>query len=253
MGGQPLHRPKPIRVAVLLRLVLLGGLLVSPGRVRSEPAGSTSGDLLTLEQAMTMALKNNRQVQIAALEVRRNEHAEAEQRTRQLPSFSTSVLAGELLTPVKFRFNRGAFGTLPNTGPIPPTATDVRAPRTFTTFLQGQVAQPLTQLHRIHLGIRMQEAATATAREALRAQRQSVVAQVKQAYYSLLQTQSALEADEEALTADRELERVVASDVAQQTALQSDLLQVRAQLAQQEYETLTLRDALATIKEQLNF
>jgi outer membrane protein len=252
MVTQPHNRLSPIRAAVLPRLALLGALLVSPGRAASEPAASSPDNGLTLEQAVSMALQNNRQVQVAALEVRRGEHAEAEQHTGRLPSFSTSVLAGELLSPVNFRFNRGALGTT-GSGPVPSRDTDVRVPQKFTYSLQGQIAQPLTQLHRINLGIRMQAAATGAAREGLRAQQQSVVAQVKQAYYSLLQTQSALAAEEEALTSDRELERVVSNDVAQQTALQSDLLQVRAQVAQQEYDMLTLRDSLATTREQLNF
>jgi outer membrane protein len=79
-----------------------------------------------------------------------------------------------------------------------------------------------------------------------------VVAQVKQSYYGLLQTQSALEANEESLRFNRELERVVAENVVQQAALQSDLLQVKAQLAKEEYDTLTLRNSLAATKEQLN-
>jgi outer membrane protein TolC len=246
------NRLSPVRAALLPRLALSGVLLVSPARSWPEPAASTPDSTVTLEQAVTMALQNNSQVQIAALEVRNNEHAEEAQRTRRLPSTNLSVLAAQLLSPVNFHFDEGAFGTYPGIGPIPDRDTDVRTPQKLATVLDGTIAQPLTQLRRIKLGIRMQEAITRSSREALRAQQHAVIAQVKQSYYRLLQIQSALDANEEALRFDRELERVVANEVVQQAALQSDLLQVKAQLAQQEYETLTLRNTFATTQDQLN-
>jgi outer membrane protein len=239
-------------IASSIRWLAVLGVLLTPSAVRGQGEPTPAGEVLTLDQAIRLAVQNNRQVQIAALEVRKDEHEEAVQRTRRLPSLSTSVLATQLLSPVNFRFNQGAFGTFPGIGPVPGKDTDVRAPQKLTTFVEGRLSQPLTQLHRIRLGIRMQEAVTQAAREALRAQQQSVIAQVKQAYYGLLQTQSALEANEETLRFDRELERVVADEVVQQAALQSDLLQVKAQLARQEYETLTLRNSFAATQDQLN-
>jgi outer membrane protein len=252
MVRELLHRSRASRVASLPRLALVSVLLLTPAAARCQEGPAPPGGVLTLDQAIQMALQNNRQVQIAALEVTKNQHAEAAQRTRRLPSVNTSVLASQLLSDVNFHFDKGVFGTYPSTGPIPSKDTDVRAPKKLTTVLDGEVAQPLTQLHRIKLGIRMQEAITESSREALRTQQQSVIAQVKQTYYQLLQTQSALQANEEALTFDRELERVVSNDVVQQAALDADLLQVKAQLAQQEYETLTLRNSFATTQDQLN-
>src|SRR4029079_5545725 len=125
-------------------------------------------------------------------------------------SFSLSALAAQLLAPVDAHFDRGAFGTYAGVGPIPSQDTALRTPRKLTSVLNAQVSQPLTQLHRIKLGVRMRDTITASSREALRAEQPSVIAQVKQSYYQLLQTQSALDANEEALQFDRELERVVA-------------------------------------------
>jgi RND family efflux transporter MFP subunit len=83
-------------------------------------------------------------------------------------------------------------------------------------------------------------------------QRQTVVSQVKQVYYTLLQTQSALEATEESLTFLRELDRLTEQYVRQQTALKSASLNVKSQLAQTEYQALTQRHTLASQQEQLN-
>jgi outer membrane protein len=227
-------------------------MVMVPGAARSQEAPAPSEPVLTLDEAIQLAVQNNRQVRIANLEVQKDEHAEAVQRTHLFPSLSASVLATQLLSPVSFRFDKGAFGTFPSIGPVPAKGTDVRAPQKLTTYVEGSLSQPLTQIHRIRLGIHLQEAVTQEAREALRAQQQAVIAQVKQSYYSLLQTQSALESNEEALRYNRELERVVADNVVQQAALQSDLLQVKAQLAREEYDTLTLRNSLAATKDQLN-
>jgi outer membrane protein len=79
-----------------------------------------------------------------------------------------------------------------------------------------------------------------------------VVNQVKQIYYTLLQTQSALEATEESRAFLRELDRVTEHYVRQQTALKSASLNVKSQLAQTEYQALTLRNTLASQHEQLN-
>jgi outer membrane protein len=250
--GEVENRLASVEARRAARCTALLWVLLTPAAARCQEGPAPPGEVLTLDQAIRLALQNNRQVQIAALEVRKNEHEEAAQRTHRFPSLNLSALATQLLSPVNFRFDQGVFGTYPGIGPVPATDTDVRSPQTLTTYLDGRLTQPLTQLHRIRLGIRMQEATTQAAREALRAQQQSVIAQVKQSYYGLLQTQSALEANEEALKFDRELERVVADEVVQQAALQSDLLQVRAQLARQEYETLTLRNSLAATKDQLN-
>jgi multidrug resistance efflux pump len=80
----------------------------------------------------------------------------------------------------------------------------------------------------------------------------TVVSQVKHAYYGILQTESALESVEECIRLYKELDRVTADYVAQQTALKSQSLEIKTRLAKAEYDALTLRNPLATQKEQLN-
>ena len=61
----------------------------------------------------------------------------------------------------------------------------------------AQATQPLSQLYRIGLGVRLQEVGGAVAHEQLRLQQQTIVYDVKRFYYGMLQTLSALEASEE--------------------------------------------------------
>ena len=67
-----------------------------------------------------------------------------------------------------------------------------------------------------------------------------------------MQTQSSLASSEENLKFDRELERTTNQLLAEKAALKSDSMSVKARLAQEEYNSLTLRNTLASQKEQLN-
>src|SRR5436309_633544 len=96
------------------------------------------------------------------------------------------------------------------------------------------------------------ERAISLAREKSRGQRQATVAEVKQAYYSLLETESALRATDEAVRALRELARVVGERLAQQAALKAEDLSVRSRLAGEEHQALQERNALVSGRERLN-
>jgi outer membrane protein TolC len=111
----------------------------------------------------------------------------------------------------------------------------------------------LSQLYRIGLNVQLQEVGGAVAQEDLRLQRQSVVHDVKQVCYGILQTLSGIEALDVTLQSYRDLDRLVADYVRrQQKALKVDGLEVKTRLAKAEYDLLTLRHTLASQQEQLN-
>ena len=209
-------------------------------------------EVLTLDQAVALAVKNNRSIQSAALQVRRSEEKVGAAKADRLPVLSFQALAGRVVTPIRLTFPEGAFGTFPATGPIPAEDTVVEAPKATSAFLMATLAQPLSQLYKIGLGVRVNELSRAIDREKLREERAAVVSDVKRLYYALVQNQSALQAAEDQVWTYKELERVVGEYVAREAALPSDHLDVKAQLAAQQYKALSLRNALATQKEQMN-
>jgi outer membrane protein TolC len=154
---------------------------------------------LSLEAAVSLAMANNRPITLSTMEVEKAEEAVAAQRTQRLPQFNLYLLESELLAPLNWQFPEGQFGTFPGIGPVPAHNTDIRTPLRPTTYIFQTATQPLSQLHRIGLGIQAQEVNVELARENLRQQRQAVADQVKQDYYSILQTQSALEAANQAV------------------------------------------------------
>jgi outer membrane protein TolC len=212
----------------------------------------TGAEVLTLEAAIQQALGNNRSVKIAALEVLKSEDSIAATRTKRLPNTSINILGSQLLTEVRFQFEQGQFGTFPGIGPIPAKRTFITTPRRPNAYVVGQVTQPLSQLYKINLGVEQGQFARELAQQKLRAQQQDVIANVKTLYFAALDTESALDASAEALKFYRELDRVVGNYVLEKAALKSDGLDVKAQLAKEEYDALTLGHTLATQKEQLN-
>lgn len=208
--------------------------------------------MLTIEQAVALALENNQLVKNADLEVGKSDDRLAAARTRRLPAFSVQLLEAFLLTPLDFEFKQGAFGTFAATGPVPPEDTTIRTPAGAVTFLNASVSQPLSQLYRVGLHTELLTASREIAREQLRAQRQAVANEVRRTYYGLIQTRSAIEATEEAIKFHRELDRLVERYVEEQVALRSESLEVKARLAKAEHDVLALRNAWSSQQEQLN-
>jgi outer membrane protein len=226
--------------------------LLLPALAAGQPAPRSFTERLSLETAVRLAVEHNRQLLNAQLQVEQAEDTLAIVRTRRLPAFQTEVSISQLVTPVDFSFPRGAFGEFPGTGPIPATDTNVSVSRQPTAYASSQISQPISKLFEIGVSIRSAAAGRDIAQERARAEQLAVVNQVKRRYFAILQTESALDADEEAIALYRELDRTLQMRVAQQVALRADALDVRVQLARAELAKTTRQNGLASQKEQLN-
>jgi outer membrane protein TolC len=231
---------------IVMLLTLTAGL---PARADTA---ATAPEVLSLEDAVALALRNNRNVASATISVERAEQKVGAARARRLPSLEVQAQAGTTLTPIRVSFPEGSFGTFPATGPIPSEDTVVETPRSVTGLINASLAQPITQLHKIGLNTKLSELARDVEKEKLREQRSALVADVRTLYYQLLQAQSALQAKQEQVQVYRELDRVVGEQVSLEVALRSDGLQVKSRLAGQEYELAALRGDLTTAKEKMN-
>ena len=102
------------------------------GLVNHGYAQDSANSLLTLDNAIQIAIENNRSLKVATLEVDKSKWEVAELKTKRLPAFSGTVLGSQLLNEVSFDFPAGAFGTFPSTGPIPSNDTKITTPRRGT-------------------------------------------------------------------------------------------------------------------------
>lgn len=237
---------------------IAAALLVSTGLLSASTAGADQpgaapapAPLLTLRQALDLALRNNRLVTISGLQVEQARQRIAEARTQLLPHLDIQAVGGELLDTVKAHFPAGVLGTV-NGSPVPSHNIDVSTNHGFSSVYSLTLAQPVTQIPRIQTGIRLQQVGADIAREQERRQRQTITDNVRQIYFAILQTQDGTKATNANLAALHELERSVADQVGQQAALRADLLDVQARVAAQEATLSTQLDTLQQDKEQMN-
>ena len=206
---------------------------------------------LTLSHAIELAIDHNRPVKITQLDITKANWQVLQTKAKRFPEISTYFFGGGNLTSPSFTFQKGIFGTINNV-PSPAQDTHIKLSQGFTGNVLIQIAQPLTQLYKIHLAIREQELGADLAGQKYQAKRQSVVADVRQAYYAILQTESSLQTARATVKQYQETDRVVLQYVAEESALKSSSLEVKAKLAQSQYQVIQLRDTLTTQKEYLN-
>ena len=90
------------------------------------------------------------------------------------------------------------------------------------------------------------------AAQQLDGKRQAVVANVRETYYTAVEIENAIEATQASIKQYEELERISTQYLAEQVVLKSELLEIKAKLAQEQLSLLKLQDKLATAKETLN-
>jgi outer membrane protein len=231
-------------------LELLGKLAIViaiPACVAAAPA-----DWLTLDQAVAMAVEQNRGVRNSALDVQKAQDRLDAARTRQYPSASLYMLGAQQLRSFDFTLEKGVLGTYAGTGPLPSEDVHLSSPMAPTGFVMGKVSQPLSALFRIRRNIDALKTGVELAAEQTRADHQKVVRDVKRAYYALQQVESSLRTVRETAGLYREIEKLTSNYVLQQVALRSDLLDIRTRVAKTDQSESELLDRAASGKEQLN-
>ena len=212
---------------------------------------ATPPAVLTLDHAVEIAIANNRNLKIAALDVDKSKWQIASAKADRLPMAKAYLFASGDLTSPTFTFPAGIFGPI-NGVPVPAQSRSISLSSGVTGNAYVQVAQPLSQLYKIHLFIREQQLSSELSSQQYRAKRQSLVADVKQAYYAALQTESALDVAQASVKQYEETDRVATNYLNQEAVLKSETLDVKAKLAQSRYQVIQLNDTLQTQKEHLN-
>ena len=247
MGRQNIHAP----IARLVPIVALACAPLLLGAIAAAQDPPAAPGELTLENAISIAQSNNRQIKIA----KQNELAANDQilavRTQRYPQFNVQLTGGALLTPITVQFPEGVFGVVNGT-PIPNGNSIVTTQPKFSGMAVAEAYQPLSQLYNIHLNLDALEIGKKLAEEQTRQQRQQIANSVKDSYYALLQTQSALDAARANIESLREIDRTTDQYLKEKTVLGYQSTAVKSQLAQAELQVITLEDTLQTQKENLN-
>jgi outer membrane protein TolC len=214
--------------------------------------GGAYGQVTTLSEAIRAAEIANRTIRVAALEHEKAQRAVTVAKTNRFPVFSVTALGSQPLTQLGITLEQGSLGVYPFDGPIPGRTTTLESPLQFGFIGYASVAQPLTQLHKIGLGIDLASVGVDAAGEQLRAKRQGVVNEVRRLYYGIAQAESGRRTLQTTIDFLKQLDRETSQQAIQRVVLKGDLLTVKAQLVQAEYELLKLDDPIQTQREQLN-
>jgi outer membrane protein TolC len=238
MTSAPAPR-RELRAAVrlCLPLALLGSTFITPSVAQQSSATPMH---LTLEQAIDLALRQNRSVHLRSLSVDQMQSKKDEAKSNYLPQIETngSVLHVTELEGVEIP--AGTFGNYPSTGPVPskPLFLDQGS---LTWYTEGVgLEQPLTQLFRIHQANIAAKEDVLVAKTQLDQTQDAIALQVRQLYYSILINQQKLMASQDQLTAAQIKDEESRSDVARGSALEISALQSKAAILQAQQERLTL-------------
>ncbi len=226
--------------------------LIAPCAALGLCYAQNAAPVLTLDDALAQARKQNAQIQISTLDISKATEEKDQLKTQRLPIFKLYANVGESLLPVNLTIPMGALGIYPATGPIPAQDATIKTPRQPTGVIYGTLGQPLSQLYKIGLGLKEAQITEQLAREKEFQQIQETTQQVKQAYYQLNQLQSQMDSAQVTFDYLKELAAFTDRNLAQETVLKSDSLNVKAKLSQQQFQLVVLRDRYETQKEALN-
>jgi outer membrane protein TolC len=219
----------------------------------AQPAGQQSSlPELTLEQAVELAVANNSSLKTAGLETQRVADDLAAARTRRFANTEVTGLGAQLVTKPSVTFPAGSLGTYSATGPIPGTDQKIEIPRKPAGTLNVSVAQPLSTQYQLHLQLKALALGLEGTRQDQEKTRQDVVDQVRRAYYSVVETQSALDSLQASLPYYEESKRLALENRGKETILESDLLNAGAQLLKTQNAISDATDRMASVSEKLN-
>lgn len=211
-----------------------------------------NAEVLTLSHAIENAEANNRAIHAAQLEQAKTLSEVNVARTYRLPAFSVAALGSQSLAHLGLTFPLGSLGVYPGIGPIPGKTTTLTGPLQPAGIFYASIAQPLSQQHKIGLGIQAARLEVDIAEEKVRSTRQSTVNEVRRLYYGILQSESGRKSLRATIDFLKQLGQDADRNVMQRVALRADALDVKAQLVQAEYALLKIDDPLETQKQQLN-
>ena len=266
-----LHRKRRTSTRVWARALLVGGL-VWPLGLKAElpslaqrlpgtevtPRLVEGGAVLSLEEALRLALKNNRGVVNAALGVEKASEEIGSIKAKRLPQLKVAVFEAYNITDSAFTLDPGDIGEYPNplpggaNIPIPPEEIRIPTVKDFSTLITASVAVPISQQYKIGLGVEERELSEAVANQQFRSQRMGIAKNVRDLYYSILRTEASLAATRANIEYLGALSETVSKNVEEKRALASDGLQAQAELARSQQRAMAEEDSIATQHEQLN-
>ena len=219
---------RSLGISAILTILLIGTTQSFAGELRH----------LTLAEAVQLAVEQNRTLKIARLKVKENEYKKVGARSDYFPAITNQSNILHVTELQTFTISQGTFGSVSG-NPVPSQNTTV--PQGKNTFYSSgtMIAQPLTQLLRIHQENRAALAEIAGSRDELKNAENEVALDVHTLYYGILVAQLQKQAAEQETSFASEALRENENGVRGGSALEVAEIQSRAQLLQARQSALT--------------
>jgi outer membrane protein TolC len=206
---------------------------------------------LTLTEAVHLAVSQNRALKIARLKVTENEQKKVGERSAYFPQITNQSNALHISELENIGIPAGAFGAV---GGAPVPAHGVTLPQGQKTLVSSgtMIAQPLTQLIRIHEANRIAAAEVAVSRDDLKKAENQIALQVHSLYFGILISRLQKQAAEQQSAYSAEYLRESEDDVRNGSALKVAAIQSRAGLLESHQAVLTAELQLTDLTTELN-
>jgi outer membrane protein TolC len=206
---------------------------------------------LTLTEAVHLAMTQNRALKIARLKVEENQQKKAGDHSSYFPTITNQSNLLHITELQNVVIPAGGLGSSGGTL-IPPQGVNVQQGK-LTLFSSGtMIAQPLTQLIRIHQQNRIGAAEVAISRDDVKKAENEIAVQVHTLYYSILVAQLQKKAGEQRTEYANENLRESEEDVRNGSALKVTAIGSRAELLEGKQSVLTADLQIADLKTELN-
>jgi outer membrane protein TolC len=227
-------------------------MFLGQARVLAQQAeGTAAPRIISLHEAVEMALKHNRVVRIATLHVDEEKHAKEVARSAYLPVLRNDSTFIHVTDTQIIEIPTGGLGTVGGTAVPPQSLIINQGGKTFETSGTG-LTQPLTKLFKIKAGNDVARADLDASRGKARSVENDVALKVRQLYYKILVVQSQHRAIEAKIRAIEDLQTERVQQVKYGSSLEADLIETRAQGLQAKQELLTSELQLSDLRMQFN-
>jgi outer membrane protein TolC len=216
-------------------------------------AGLYAADVrrLTLDEAVRLAISQNRELKIARLKVTESEQKKAGEHSGYFPRLANQSNALHITALETVSIPPGAFGSVG--GALIPSQGIALLQGAPTVFSSGtQLSQSLTPLIRTYDANRMAAADVAISRQDLKKAENQVALEVHTLYFGILIARLRKQAAEEQSSYAGENLRESEDDVRNGSALKVAAIQGRASLLQSQQASLTAELQLEDLNTQLN-
>ncbi len=188
--------------------------------------------ILTVSQAIDLALQHNGELGIARENVRNFEAQKERARAQYLPKITNSSDASYLTNREGIVLPAGSFGAYPGTGSVPAKTLHIDQGANLTYSSRTYINQPVTQLFATHALNRAAKVDVDTAKLNVEDQSENVAVQVRQLYYGVVEAEAQLRAAETAVATTKENEREASREFEQGSALPLKVMEAHANVVQ---------------------